>query len=256
MEQIPKPMEQIPKPMEQNFKDIRNYRQENNYKVVYDSIKTNDMKTFSTNINDKELQRTLRYLNLTAEELIKVCIEGDTCSNLRDICCKLLSMNIAKNSSRQGSKDEIEQLRTCNITAQLYGLTITNLTATELRPTKDGLILSKTEMKTKGISKDCCLKSFDGQISGKMNGFIAAKVVYGSGGHQDNVFEEMDTLAEWWKTYKCEMDEILIILIDTDLTTKVARLKEKYNDVNNILVFNHIEFQQYIINKYHNDESA
>lgn len=238
-----------PKPIEQNFKEIRNDRQDNNIKVVCDSIKTNDMNTFSKNINDKEWQRALHTLNSTKEALFQKCSEDD-------ICCKLLSMNIAKSSSRQGSKDEIEQLRTCNITAQLYGLTITNLTATELRPTKDGLILSKTEMKSKRISKDCCLKSFDGQISGKMNGFIAAKVVYGSGGHQDNVFEEMDTLAEWWKTYKCETDEILIVLIDTDLTTKVARLKEKYNDVNNILVFNHIDFQQYIINKYHNDESA
>ena len=83
-----------------------------------------------------------------------------------------------------------------------------------------------------------------------MNGFISAKVAYGGGGHQDNVFEEMDTLAEWWKKYKYETGEILIVLIDTDLITKCTRIKEKYNNVNNIMVFNHI-FQQYMINTYY-----
>ena len=92
-----------------------------------------------------------------------------------------------------------------------------------------------------------CLKSFDAEISGKINGFVCAKVCYGSGGHQDNVFEEMDTVCEWWKKYKFNTNEILVILIDTDLEKKQLRLKEKFIDIDNIKIFNHIEFQHHLL---------
>ena len=237
----------IQKPLKLNFKDIRNVRQQNNNKTVYHSIKTNQIKTFNENINDKEFQRLLHDLEFTEKEFFEKCIEDDK-------FCIAISRLISKNASRQGTKDETEQLRTCNITSQQYGVFIRNLTTTELRPTKDGYIVSKNEMKKKYIPKDDCLKSFDGKISGKMDGFVVAKVAYGSGGHQDNVFEEMDTIAKWWKTYKCETKELLIVLIDTDQAMKFTRLKEKYNDVSNVIVCNHIDFQQYIINRYHIDE--
>ena len=89
-----------------------------------------------------------------------------------------------------------------------------------------------------------------------MNGYIAAKVAYGAGGHQDNVFEEMDTIADWWKKYKSDTLEILVILIETDLKEKFDRLNTKYINLDNIFVFNHIEFQQYMIDKYYKDESV
>jgi len=231
------------KPIERNFKDIRNVRQQNNNKIVYNSVKTNNMKMFHENINCKEYKRLLNDLEFTENEFIKKCIEDDK-------FCIAISRLISKNSSRQGSKDEKEQLITCNITSQKYGLTITNLKATEFRPTKNGIIVSKREMKKKSIPKDMCLKSFDGKITGKINGYITAKVSYGSGGHQDNVFEEMDVIAEWWKTYKSDNEDILIVLIDTDLTQKLKILKNKYKNVKNVMIYNHIEFQLYIINTY------
>jgi hypothetical protein len=236
-----------PKPIKQNFKDLRVVRQKNNNKIVYESLRQKDMKTLYENINRKEYKKTLADLEITETEFILKCEDL--------LFAKLSSRTISKNASRQCSKDETEQLRTCNITAKKCGLVINNLTAAEFRPTKDGSIVSKNEMKIKKIQKDCCLKSFDGKISGKFDGFIAAKVAYGSGGHQDNVFEEMDTIAEWWKNYKSETGEILIVLIDTDLITKITRIKEKYRNVKNIMVFNHIEFQQYMINTYYTDES-
>lgn len=236
------------KPIEKNFKDIRNIRQTNNNKIVYESLRDGNFKTLYKNINHKEYKRTLEDLEITEEKFVSKCKDDN-------LFAQLASRSISKNASRQGSKDEIEQLRTCNVTAEKCGVSIENLTGTEFRPTKDGYIVSKDEMKMKQIQKDCCLKSFDAKISGKLSGFITAKVAYGSGGHQDNVFEEMDTIAEWWKKYKPESEEFLIILIDTDLITKFTSIKEKYSNVNNIKVFNHIEFQQYIISAYYIDES-
>lgn len=237
-----------PMPIKQNFKDIRNVRQTNNNKIVYESLLEGNLKKLNDNKNPQAYERYLEYLEITQEELLLKCKDDH-------LFAKSTSMCISKNASRQGSKDEAEQLRTCNITAEKCGIIIKNLNALEFRPTKDGSIVSNDEMKIKQVKKDCCLKSFDAKISGKINGFISAKVAYGSGGHQDNVFEELDTLAEWWEKYKTEIEEFLIILIDTDLITKFTTIKEKYRNVNNIKIFNHIEFQQYMITSYYIDES-
>jgi hypothetical protein len=237
-----------PKPIERNFKDIRKLRQTGNIKTVYESLRNGDIKTVRKDINPKAYERYLEYLEITEEELLIKCKDDR-------LFAKSTSMNISKKSSRQGSKDETEQLRICNIIAEKCGVSIKNLNQTELRATKDGSILSKDEMKIRKISKDCCLKSFDAKISGKFSGFITAKVVYGNGGHQDNVFEEMDNIAEWWKKYKSESEDFLIILIDSDLIKKITTIKEKYSNLNNVKVFNHVEFQEYMINIYYIDES-
>ena len=237
-----------PNVIKQNFKDIRSVRQKENNKIVFKSLINDDLKTLYKNINHEEYKRTLTYLEMTEEEYILKCKKDE-------LFAKQGACHLSKKASRQGTKDEKEQLKICNITSQKCGIKIKNLTPTELRPTKDGFIITHNEMKSKKIKKDCCLKSFDGKISGKMNGFITAKVAYGSGGHQDNVFEEMDTIAEWWKKYKNKEKEILILLIDTDLIEKLNRIKEKYKDTINVMVFNHIEFQEYMIKTYYKDES-
>ena len=249
-----------PTPIKLNFEDIRNTRQAYNNKIVYNSLKCESLsvntkkhnktqkeknkKIFLENINYKEFERTLEDLDISEEKLFEKCRNDE-------IFCRLTSRHISKQASRQGSRDEMEQLKTCNIITEQYGITITNLSTTDSIPTKQGEIISKKTMNEKSIYKDCCLKSFDAKFTGEMNGFIAAKVSYGNGGHQDNVFEEMDTLGEWWKKYKSETGETLILLIDTNLTQKVLRLKKKYHNKNNIMVFNHIDFQEYIINKYY-----
>ena len=236
------------RPIEQNFKNMRIVRQNNNNKVVYESLKEGSLKRLNKNINHKEYKRTIEDLELTEVDFLLKCKNDH-------LFAKLASRTISKKSSRQGNKDEIEQIKTCNITSQKCGITITHLNAKEKRPTKDGFIISNEEMKIKQIKKNSCLKSFDAIISGKINGFISAKVVYGDGGHQDNVFEEMETLAEWWKKYKILSKEFLILLIDTDLIKKITNIKKKYSSIKNIKVFNHIEFQEYIINEYYIYES-
>ena len=236
------------KPIQQNFKNIRNVRQNNNNKTVYESLRGGNLKKLYENINHIEYERTLGDLGFTEEEFLSKCKDDNSFA-------KLGSRHISKNASRQGGKDETEQLRTCNLTAEKCGISIEKLTTAALRPTKYGSIVSKQEMRKEIISKDCCLKSFDAKILGKIDGYISAKVAYGSGGHQDNVFEELDTLAEWWKKYKSGSEELLIILIDTDLINKTTTIKNKYSSVNNVKIFNHIEFQQYMISEYYIDES-
>ena len=127
------------------------------------------------------------------------------------------------------------------------GVNITNLTATEFRPTKEGKIYSGTEIKKMNIQRDCCLKSFDASIDGKITGYLSSKVSYGSGGHQDNIFEEMEILAEWWLKNKKNTEDFLVILIYTDLNEKFTRIQKKYNKVHNIMVYNHYDFQNYLL---------
>jgi len=242
-------MTQVPTPINVDFKETRSSRQEHNDKTLYDCIMENDMKAFEKNINSESLKTILKNLELTQEELLKKCREDVL------FCKAILMPRLSKNASRQGSKDEAEQIRACNATSQKCGVSITNLSATAFRPTKTGEIVSNKEKKEKNIKKDCCLKSFDAVISGKMTGYITAKVAYGSGGHQDNVFEEMDTIAEWWQKYKCATEEVLVILIDTDLSEKFSRIKEKYKDIKNIKVCSHVELQEYIIDTYYCEES-
>lgn len=234
--------------IKRDFKNIREDRQKNNNDLVYHAIISNNTKEFHKNINKKALERKMKETKKTKEELLQKCREDDE-------YCVLLSSCISIISSRQGTKDEKLQLETCNLTAVKCGIEVTPLSPTDFRPTKDGYIISKKEMEEEKIDIDSCLKSFDGKISGIVNGYIAAKIVYGTGGHQYNVFEEMHTIGHWWEKYKSDTLEVLVILIDTDQKIKLDRLKEKYNNVNNIFVYNHIEFQQYMIDRYYKEAS-
>ena len=158
--------------------------------------------------------------------------------------------NLAINAARQGTKDETTQLAICNSLSKRYKIKITKLPCRALRPTKDGKILSKSEIETMGIPIDCCLKSFDAKIEGPMNGVISAKISFGSGGHQDNVFREQDDFAKWWSEFKSESSDFLVLLIDTDLQCQFNRIKAKYKDTKNVLVMDHYEFQEYIMKTY------
>lgn len=226
-----------------NFKNIRAERQKTNNRLVYSLIEADNIPEFEKNINGEELKRVLEELDFTFYKLWERCRES------REFGI-LAAGRLSKCASRQGTKDEEVQLTTCNLTSSKFGIKITNLSATAIQPTKDGEIGSAKTLRERGIPKDCCLKSFDGSIDGKLSGYITAKISYGSGGHQDNVFEEMYTYADWWTRYRNDSPEILVILIDTDLTSNFNRLKEKYQDYTNIKVFNHVDFQNYIIDNF------
>ena len=86
-------------------------------------------------------------------------------------------------------------------------------------------------------------------------GYLFAKITYGEGGHQDNVFKEALTLCEWVSKYGNTLD-LYIILIDTDLAVKYNNLIEKYEKNSNLLIGNHLKVQQYIIDKYYVSEGG
>ena len=231
-------------PLQVDFMNIRSERQKINNLLVYTTIINNDYNKFDQSINNKELGRILEELQISKTQLLDKCKE--------DILFgKLLAGRISKVASRQGSKDETYQLDICNSTANRIGINIENLSSTAYRPTKEGLIVSSNDMRKNEISKDMCLKSFDGKITGKVNGWIFAKIVYGYGGHRDNVFEEAQCLCDWVLKYKQESNELFVILIDTDTVNRLTLLKNKYINTKNLLIADHIEFQTYLINTYY-----
>lgn len=233
------------KPIEVDFENIREERQKYNNKLVYDAIIKKDKIKLKQSCNEKELKRILNDENMTIDELLNS-------PNLNEFSVRLLSRTISKKSSRQSINDEELQLNICNLTALKFNMHIRQIPNDLLRPCKDGRILNKIEYENIK-NEHMCLKSFDGiiedgGIEGNVLGYIFAKVVFNSGGHQDNVFEEANNFCEWVCSFGSK-DLMYLVLIDTNLNMKINSLKNKYINETNIIIANHIEFQQYIINK-------
>ena len=237
-----------PIPIVLDIENLRDERQRINNMLAFDSI---IQKTKSTeNINIKAFERVQTELKKTKEEIFGLSENTISFDELLLCFHKVLSMHVSKEASRQGTKDEELQIQTCSITTEKCGITIKKLNTIDFRPTKTGKIITNKEFKQNDISKNDCLKSFDAKITGKKNGWVYAKVVFGNGGHQDNVFEETHTFCEWVLQYG-EKSELFVILIDTNLTAKFDELKEKYTNIDNIVIGNHIEVQQYFIDNYY-----
>jgi len=232
-------------PSRADFIKERADRQSKNNRLAETAIKTRDL---SKHINLKEYERVLCEVNLISDQLLDECDKNT-------LLTTVLAGRCAINSSRQGTKDEELQISTCNTISSKCGVMIENLSSTAFRPTKDGKLLTKAEyskqLADKTIHKNDCLKSFDARITGKITGWIFAKVAIGLGGHQDNVFEEAHTFCEWVIKYG-NKEEIYIVLIDTDLTTNYNELKQKYENQPNIIIGDHVSIQQYFIDNYYN----
>jgi hypothetical protein len=219
--------------------NLRSERQKINNLSAFNALIEGNLELLTKNSNTKEVERVLIELDMAIENVFDKC-KSDL------IFAKILAGRIAILASRQGTKDEELQLNTCNLTTSKFGITIENLNATAYRPTKCGKIVNKQECKK--YEKNDCLKSFDGKIDGRVKGWIFAKVVFGNGGHQDNVFEEAHTFCDWICKFGNDA-ELYVVLIDTDLTSQFEELKKKYHK-NNILVVNHVDFQQYMIDRF------
>ena len=229
------------KPIEIDIMSIRSNRQNENNALATESIKNNDL---TKNINNEEYKRVLQELqrvHITEEELLEEC-------RTNIITKTLLASRISINASRQGSKDEQLQLDACKKTFSKCGIVLNN--PTSFRPTKNGIIINNNEMKKRKIKKEDCLKSFDAKLSGKVKGWVFAKNVIGRGGHQDNVFEEAQTFCDWVVKYGKE-SEMYIVLLDTNLIEKLNDLIVRHEGVSNLLIGNHIQVQQCIIDTYY-----
>lgn len=229
----------IIEPIKLDYENIRAERQRINNLLVYDLLRLKNKNDLMKYINVEELKRILTDLDDTLDNILEKCSKDEKFA-------KLIAYIISKKSSRQGTKDEKLQLETCGLTSSKYGIFIENLKSTAFYPTKYGDIISYKIYKT--INKNDCLKSLDGKISGLIKGWIFSKIVFGSGGHQDNVFNETYTFCDWIIKYGKD-DELYVVLIDTNQLLNFNKLKSKYNK-NNLLICNHIEFQEYIISKY------
>ena len=223
-----------------DFKNIRIERQKYNNNLIFKLIKEENIDELIKISNKNELDRVLEETNLNIIDLISLCKSND-------IMNKILSGRISKNSSRQGNIDEIIQINTIKDFSINYNIIIEKLNIIDYIPMDDGSIVSKQFKKN---IKDKTLKSFDAKISGVINGFMFAKIVYGSGGHQDNVFEEANNLCEWIVKFHKNNELIFVLIIDTDLFTKFNKLKDYYKDITNIIISNHYDFQKYISSNF------
>ena len=221
-------------------KNLRRARQEANYDNMFDLLQDGDMELVKRDCSINRLYWLLKDLEIDEEELLEKCI-------VDELFAKIVARQISKTASHQGTKDEAFVLQKCNETTSSVGIHIKNLSAVAYRPTKDGRILTNKEYRNSSLKKNDCLKSFDAEISGLVQGWVFAKIVYGKGGHQDNVFAEAHHFAEWVKEHGKET-ELYVILIDTDLTRQFEELKTKCDDTKKILVCNHVELQRYLLN--------
>ena len=171
-------------------KNLRVIRQKENIYIMLQLLRTKNILLVKHYCNIKELHRLLEDLDINEEELINKCADDL-------LFAKVVARQISKMASRQGTKKEAFILQKCNETTGKVGVYIENLSTTAFRPTKDGRILTNKEYKNSGLKKNDCLKSFDAKLSGLVKGWVFAKVAFGEGGHQDNVFSEAHEFVDW-----------------------------------------------------------
>ena len=224
-------------------KNLRTARQKENNNIMFHALISRDESLVKHLCNNNELGRVLEEVNylcpITLEQLIYKC-------SVDHMYAITLAGRISKVASRQATKDETYILDKCNETLTQVGIFVENLSTTEYRPTKDGQILTNKQYKKSGLKKSDCLKSFDARISGRVNGWVFAKVAFGKGGHQDNVFAEAHEFGEWVQKFG-RPNELYVILIDTDLTSQFKELQLKFQ--RSVLVCNHFDFQNFLLSQ-------
>ena len=201
--------------------------------ILYTDFTDKDLKKL---INFKSLDRLAELLQTDRKSIYEKC-KADYEYALT------VAHGTAILASRQGSTDERYVLEQLNSVTSEVGIFIQSIGNQDLRPVKsDGRLLTKKEYKNSGLTKLQCLKSIDGTISGKINGYIFGKICFGEGGHQSNVFHESEEFAKWAHQFG-EEDKIYVALIDTDLVKEYNDIKSRH-DNGNVWVVDHVEFQQ------------
>lgn len=219
--------------------DLRKERQKYNNLLVANELCKNSpsYSNLESIANIKAVDRLLEELDMDYDEFLTQCAD-----NL--IYSKTVAVAIAKNSTRQGKKDESFIIDGVANAMKEHGYEMRCCGVNEYRPCKDGQMLSNKEFKKQKLNKDIdALKSVDGIFDGPKSGYIFAKVVIGDGGHQDNVLHELNQYIQWAQTHG-DKEKIYVMLIDGK---QFDVLKSKQTE--NIWVVNHVEFQEKLIGK-------
>lgn len=217
--------------------NVRSERQIINYeetkKLLIDGT---DIKEISSKINPKALNRVLEYLDMTYDELLVDCKHSEK-------ICKLASMEISKNATRQGKIDEKFIIDGIDSVVNKYGFSVKPCGVNDIRFCNDGRVLDSKNFKEEKLNKNKDgLKSIDATIKGNgVDGYIFAKVVIGKGGHQDNVNIESRYFIEWCLKYGDD-DKLYVVLIDGEDISELKKMEE-----NNVWVVNHVELQKRLI---------
>ena len=70
-------MEESIRPLKIDFSNARNKRQQINNELVFNAIKSNNISLLITYCNMKELNRVLDEIEITLEELMKLCSDNN-----------------------------------------------------------------------------------------------------------------------------------------------------------------------------------
>lgn len=220
----------------------RNERQEINNNNAYNAIKENSKKPNKDKINENALERLLTFTEYTNLEEIKK--DKD---NLEDNIMKITALYIAKNASRQGTKDEGLQLDNINI-LQDYGITICK--DGKQKPIKGGGIRKAGKKQADELKTiDFLIKHDEKEI-----GYITAKVTSGEGGHQDNVLDEITQYCDWAliQQNKDIGKKCYVVLYDSNNTSNLINdIKKKYKN-DNLIITNTKKFKTDFINWFNN----
>ena len=220
----------------------RNERQEINNNNAYNAIKENSKKPNKDKINENALERLLTFTEYTNLEEIKK--DKD---NLEDNIMKITALYIAKNASRQGTKDEGLQLDNINI-LQDYGITICK--DGKQKPIKGGGIRKAGKKQADELKTiDFLIKHDEKEI-----GYITAKVTSGEGGHQDNVLDEITQYCDWAliQQNKDIGKKCYVVLYDSNNKSNLINdIKKKYKN-DNLIITNTKKFKTDFINWFNN----
>ena len=259
-----------------DFKEERIKMQQENIKNVEELLLNSEVNYFNNNefdekkfnddkikyLNGKELNRYLRSQDITIQAFLEQMQTIDN-HNIKKQYINLAACLFSKKAIRQGNILEKKQIAVMNETAEKISKNITQnleieqLGTTEKRMVKDsGEILDNNKFKERKKEdknyKEKCFKSFDAEfkIDNRIEAYMSLKICYGDGGHQDNVVHELTDIAERWSRYHSDTKLFIIIDTDKDNAQKVNAEKDKIKKFEHVKVFDHITFQQYIIDTY------
>ena len=214
-----------------DIRKIRLNRQNENNLMVFNQLSNLNLKEL-TKVNKNELKLVLDELHWDLKTLYEKC--------LKDLeFRRVVAGRIAIRASRQGVLDELFILNNINSFTKYFGVFIS-------KP-KTPIIIYNDKIVIKTNEKSL-YRSMDGVISGKLNGYIFCKVILGMGSTQTNSWNEAFQTKDW--AISCKYNEILIFLIETDNLIKFNELKVSVVLYNNLLVFSHVDFQEWVLFNY------